>query len=211
MKSHLISYVDVMCLHSIEEAIYHACEVERHSHLDSTRGMVDYEFIFLEKNIIAYKAEEPTPDSETPFFERRSITLHPYRNKISEYKDFYTCFTDRLMAVEMSATDFTILHDLINRSEKDSQDGFPSVRLRELISSISDTLVEASFEAVNYSPVKLFSLKTEIIAFIEVPVVKPVVQTFDSISGKTNEAWGFYLKKPSWCLRFRSDTNTPQV
>lgn len=212
MKSHMISYVDVLCLHSIEEAIEHACEVERHSHLTGSRGMQEYEYIYTEPRPFFndFKNEE-VPSTEDQFLKRNSITLYPYKSKISEYKDFYTCFTNRLMAVDMSAPDFTLLHDLINRSHNDSLDGFPSVRLRELVSSISDTLIEASFEASGYSPVKFFSLKTEIIAFIEAPVTKPVIQTFDSANGKTNEAWGFYLKKPSWCLRFRCDTDTPQV
>ena len=210
MKSHLISYVDVLCLHSIEEAIEHACEVEKHSYLESTRGMLTYEYVFAEQRPIDL-SKEKNSSSDEELYTRRSITLYPYRSKISEYKDFYTCLTDRLMAVVLSATDFTLLHDLINRSDQDSQDGFPSVRLRELVSSISDTLVEASFEASMYSPIKFFSLKTEIIAFIEAPVTKPVIQTFDSINGKTNEAWGFYLKKPSWCLRFKSEIHAPQV
>jgi hypothetical protein len=52
-------------------------------------------------------------------------------------------------------------------------------------------------------------LKNEIIAFVDFPVIKPITQEFDYRSGIPREYWGFYLKKPSYCIRLKAAKNYP--
>ena len=206
MKTYDIAYVDVTCLSSIEEAIEHSCEIHRvYSDIENSRGIIDYEF-----------ALPPSPRSHANLFDendasigpdfiltkRANIELLPYPNKLSEFRDFYKCFTDHLTPVEIPRNDFNTIHELINRGENDSRDNFPSPRLRELISMISDTLLQSCFKY--FTGIKIFSLKNEIIAFVEFPVIKPVTESFDYKAGVPLQYWGFYLTKPNHCLRLKS-------
>ena len=194
--------MDVTCLNSIEEAIAHSCEV--HRHYSSGFGMMIYQMVEPTQNITLTKELE-AKDFATRKIE---ISLFDYKSKVIEYRDFYKCFTDKLMAIELSIDDFNELHSLIHRNDCDSKDNFPSPRLRELISSITDTLINASFDY--FSGIKIFSLKNEIIAFADYPVIKPIVESFNPIEGKAVENFGYFLRKPSYCLRFRA-AKIPQV
>lgn len=206
MKTYDIAYVDVTCLASIEEAIEHSCEIHRH-HSGSVFGRLTFSFVEPKSPPFSLSNKEPTSDNFIDI-KKNDIELFSYTEKVKEYKDFYKCFTDRLMAVDISMEDFYAIHGLINRNESASKDNFPSPRLRELVSSISDTLICSSFDY--FTGIKFFSLRNEIIAFADYPVIKAVVEGFNPYTGKAEQAWGYFLNKPSYCLRFRG-VKVPQV
>lgn len=197
MKTHIVGFIEVSCLHNLEEAIEYSCEVSKHygsNVMDSDDHLIVTEGTFSIQNL---NSTNFPPDDIGLLMTKHRVNLKPYAGKIVEFKDFYKALTDRLLYVEIGLDDFNLLLGLIQSTDSE----YPP-RLCELVASIHDTLLNAGSDYL-YG-FKVFSLKDEIIVFMDYPMMKLVKETFFTKMGKAIESYGFFLKRPSYCIRFKA-------
>lgn len=193
MKVYDISYVDVTCLQSIEDAMNNSCEIHKYY---GSRAFVGYEF----RPIFALIQDSISKQESVKLKESKEIELVNYKNTISELKDFYKVFSE-LTPQSLSLEEFNELHSLIHRNGEDSRENFPSEKLKQLIATISYRLLMTTSQY--FTGIKIFSIKNEIIVIIDFPVVKVISDAFDDY-GKPIQYKGFFLKKPRNCIRFKA-------
>lgn len=216
MKSYTIAGIEVHCFESIKDAEQWSCKfrLENSRYINSTTNF-EMHYVAYEPNLASPFIQDEINPSNNPsdfsMIEKKVVKLTTYTDNLSYYKDFYNCFlTEKVEQIQISRDIFCDLHDLIrgqfiglNRDSMYHMQDFENNQYYKIAGTIAELRDIISYKSFYVKDLKLFSVRNEIIAFTDKPIIRSTVELHDHSTQSSAKAWAYFMERPSFCLRMK--------